>query len=280
MLRPVIASVCFVIPTFYRQSLSDTEYAPLLAPNANSCTASKVDKFKAALAAVRRHEDEIRQRWMRDEDGWRKLPARAWPEYQPPPSEIPHLRQVVASKCGEPLTVECQNAKFDLATAFVFNHLQSTEGIELYHSLAKEEYPDGLTALAVCYLEGLGVSQDAATGVKWLQRAVERQSLQAHYELGGLYYYGAAAPIIEENDASAFKYFEYTSQKQHTSGLYMTADMLLAGQGCEVDAAKAVELLYTAGERGHRLARTTLLRLLRDEERIIRQLEAVETDSS
>lgn len=280
MLRPMIASICCVFPALYRPAKCDTEHEPFPRRNANSCTTSRVDRFKAALAAIRRHEDAIRQRWMRDEDGWRKLPARAWPEYQPSPSEIPHLRQILSSKCVEPSTSECKRAKFDLATAFVFNHLQSAEGIDLYHSLAKEEYPDGLTALAVCYLEGLGVAQDTAAGVKWLQRAIERESLQAHYELGGLYYYGAAAPIIEENDTLAFQYFEHTSKRQHTSGLYMTADMLLAGQGCEMDAARAVELLYMAGERGHRLARATLFRLLRNEEQIIRKLEAMGTENS
>ena len=44
-----------------------------------------------SLSHLRPTEAEMRLRWERDELGWRKLPARAWPPYQPSIEDIPTI---------------------------------------------------------------------------------------------------------------------------------------------------------------------------------------------
>jgi len=115
-----------------------------------------------SLAHLRPEEDEMRLRWDRDELGWRKLPARAWPVFQPGPDDIP---KIAASLCGGRCTTNvegllpvvlpdgsmytrkdtasastaasCTQQAFDLATALVFNDIDAPRGVALYTNLAE-----------------------------------------------------------------------------------------------------------------------------------------------
>ena len=40
------------------------------------------------ISRLRSMQKEMLTQWERDEDGWRNLPSRAWPEYQPNPEQI------------------------------------------------------------------------------------------------------------------------------------------------------------------------------------------------
>jgi hypothetical protein len=40
------------------------------------------------ISRLRIMQEEMLTRWERDEDGWRNLPSRAWPEYQPNPQQV------------------------------------------------------------------------------------------------------------------------------------------------------------------------------------------------
>ena len=53
------------------------------------------------LAELRRMEPALRLRWKHDEEGWRKLPARAWPASQPKAEALAELRTAAAAACGE-----------------------------------------------------------------------------------------------------------------------------------------------------------------------------------
>jgi TPR repeat protein len=238
----------------------------------NTLTSSAVS-FANAIAKIRVEEEKMRLRWTRDEDNWRKLPARAWPEYQPDVQEIPMLESKVTNSCAKGDSPACREAKFNLATALVFNNMDHEKGLALYESLAGGGDERGMTALGICLVEGLGIPNDYNVGSRWLKKASDMQYSQGIYELATLYYTGAADPYVKEDLQQAFKLFQLAAKLEHTCGLYMEADMLLTGDGCEKDAARAVDLLYRAGERGHRFARATLLKLLRDEKIIIAELE-------
>merc|ERR1712046_278192 len=99
-------------------------------------------------------------------------------------------------------------------------------------------------------------------GAAWLKQASEAGSIQGLYEMACLFYTGSAEPCVEENERKAFDFFEKAAGQNHTGALYMVADLLIDGVGCEQDAARAIPLLYQAGERGHRYARQTLLQIL------------------
>lgn len=225
------------------------------------------------LSRIRIQADDIRERWVKDEENWRKLPARAWPEVQPHADEIPRLQKEFNRLCKsndescEELSSSCKDVSFHLATALLFNSVDVEKGLEMFETLARQGDVRGATAAGICYVEGLGVDSDEEKGSLLLKNAADRDFLQGIYELGVLHYNGNAIPYVEEDAEKAYKLFELSASRQHTSGLYMTADMLLSGEGCEEeDVARAIRLLYDAGERGHRNARATLWALLREYE--------------
>lgn len=221
------------------------------------------------LNRIRLIENELRERWVGDEENWRKLPSRSWPEHQPSADQIPYFRKQYLDKCchGQYKSEECDDITFNLATALLFNHVNPQEGFELYLNLANRGCNRGKTAAGICYVEGLGVESDEEKGSTLLQDAARADFLQAIYELGVLCYNGNATPYIKEDVEEAFRLFELAASQEHSCGLFMTADMLLSGEGCNnIDVARAIRLLYKAGERGHRNARATLWKLLSEYE--------------
>lgn len=259
------AFMCSQICNDARQSLAD-----------NTATQTKKKPNAAVqfeLSRIRMKADDIRERWIKDEENWRKLPARAWPEVQPDVDEIPRLQKEFDLLCTsnnkscEEQSSNCKDISFHLATALLFNNVDVEKGLEMFESLARQGDVRGATAAGICYVEGFGVDSNEEKGSRLLKHAADADFLQGIYELGVLHYNGNAMPYVEEDAVKAYKLFELSASRQHTSGLYMTADMLLSGDGCEErDVARAIRLLYDAGERGHRNARATLWALLREYE--------------
>ena len=153
------------------------------------------------MQPYRKTEQEFRKRWERDEaEGFRKLPARAWPAYQPDPDDIDMLLVKLAdSQCTDgkdnivkPNHSHCKEATFNLATALVFNNLDVSKGLQLFRALADEgDNPDGMCAYAVVHLEGYGVEQNEKLALKYLNLAIKKHNhAQAMYELGTCYYTG------------------------------------------------------------------------------------------
>lgn len=208
----------------------------------------------------------MRARWVRDEEeGWRKLPPRAWPPDQPKADEIPELRaRLEAQRCppagSSEMSPACVKTAFDLATAQTFNGVEAQEGLTVFRRLASAGHVDGMVAAGICLVEGIGVARDEAEGLVLLQRASERGNAQGHFELGTLLYMGAAG--VEEDEPAAFALYEKSAAQAHVSGMFMVGDCLLEGRGCDRNAARAVRLLYAAAEQGHRGARQYIRQLL------------------
>ncbi|KAL3927344.1 MAG: hypothetical protein SGARI_005351, partial [Bacillariaceae sp.] len=128
------------------------------------------------------------QRWERDEEGWRELPARAWPAYQPNPEQLKSiLAEIALSDChrlmrekakaksderkdesdNNPRAAEnnendldmsklCTQLLFDMATAFVFYSVDPQAGLSQYEQLAKMGHVDSMVACGIILMEGLG----------------------------------------------------------------------------------------------------------------------------
>jgi len=220
--------------------------------------------LQAELEKLRPEEQELRERWKRDEaEGWRKLPPRAWPEYQPKKEEVPALRaRLEQERCptaGSDMSPVCVKATFDLATALVFNNLEADEGLAAYKGLSAIGHVDSVVATGVCLTEGLGVKSNEKEGLVWLQKAVDLGSAQGQYEMATLFFTGTET--LDMDEPKAFKLFERSAAQGHAAGMFMTADCLLEEAGCRPDPeqrAKAVPLLYAAAEKGHRGARQYL----------------------
>jgi TPR repeat protein len=70
--------------------------------------------------------------------------------------------------------------------------------------------------------------------------------------------------VVDEDEATAFMLFSQAAENQHTGAMFLAADCLFEGTGCDKDKAKAVSLMFAAAERGHRYARQRIRELLRD----------------
>lgn len=220
------------------------------------------------VAALQRHRTETLRRWERDEEGWRELPARAWPAYQPTEAQMADIQTVALQKqCfGKSIDEECQELLFRIATTLVFYNVDPPSGLAQFRELAVAEHNvDAMVACGVVLVEGLGVKPNEKEGIEWLEKAVAMGSSQACYELGVLYYTGIDG-ILEEDPTKAFQLFERAAAKDHTAALYMVADCLVEGEGTDIDVARAVPLFYQAAERGHRFARQRIREML-DEHR-------------
>lgn len=224
---------------------------------------------KAQLSKIRAGEKEMLKRWEKDEDGWRDLPARAWPAYQPDEKQLKGIQVEVAKhNCadkklatGVPKNDLCQELLFNMATALVFYNLDPQTGFQQYEELAKQGHVDAMVACGVVLMEGLGIAPREEEGVEWLKKAVERGSTQACYELGTVFYTGIDN-VIEEDPEAAFRLFEMAAEQGHTAGMYMTADCLMEGEGTAKDVARAIPLLYRAAEKGHRYSRQRIREFL------------------
>ena len=238
------------------------------------------------LDKLRAHEKEMLQRWERDEEGWRDLPARAWPAYQPNPGQLKGiLAEITTNDCHRlmlekakenesddntnlsidknendlDMTKLCTQLLFDMATAYVFYSVDPQAGLAQYEQLAKMGHVDSMVACGIILMEGLGVPPNEKAGLEWLEKAVQYHSAQAYYELGTVYYTGG---VVEEDVDKAFQLFELAAEQDHTAATYMVADCLVEGEGTEKSVARAIPLFYKAAERGHRFSRQRIRELL------------------
>lgn len=208
---------------------------------------------------------EMLKQWERDEDGWRELPARAWPAYQPKPEEMEFIQKEANQRGCHLLKStddkDCQDLSFRIATTLVFYNIDAHQGLKQYLALANQGHVDAMVACGVILVEGLGVPPREEEGIAWLQKAAAKGSKQAHYELGTIYYTGIA-DVIDEDPKKAFYFFEIAAQEKHVAAMYMMADCLAEGEGVEKDVARAVPLFYQAADQGHRFARQRIRELL------------------
>ena len=194
-----------------------------------------------SLSHLRPIEAEMRLRWERDELGWRKLPARAWPPYQPSIEDIPTIatklqsgdcrvdtigllpvttpssaEQTADRRAGGP--IDCVQNAFDLATALLFNNVDAKRGMLLFKQLAeKNQSVDAHVALGIALIEGINVEAMPAQGLDHLQAACKRNSAQAYYEMGTAFYSGVEG-ILNEDERKAFEMFEKAAAQGHTAG--------------------------------------------------------------
>ena len=214
------------------------------------------------LSKLRSQEKEILTRWERDEDGWRELPARAWPAYQPKPDELDGIQsQFNDLGCENQSNSFCQDLLFHISTTLVFYNVDPEKGFAQYEKLANEGHVDSMVACGVMLVEGFGIKPEPIKGIEWLRKAILKGSAQGCYELGTCLYTGIDE-VIEEDPEGAFALFEKAAKQDHTGGLYMVADCLIEGEGTEKSVGKAVPLLYRAAERGHRYSRQRIRELL------------------
>ena len=225
--------------------------------------------YRQAMKQYKSKEQELLAQWEKDEEGYRNLPARAWPAYQPDIEDIPKIQQNLNDlDCPSDVqssnwnSAKCSKLQFELATAYLYNNHDHSKGLQMYRDLAENAaHPDSMCAMGVVLVEGLGCDASEKEGIEFLTRAcVDHSHPQAMYELGSAYYSGVEGHL-EESETIAFEYFDRASEAGHFAGMFMVADCLMEGMGSKVDVQRAVPLLFTAAESGHRYARQKMREL-------------------
>ena len=229
------------------------------------------NEIEEALKSIRQEEKKIRKQWEDDEEfGFRKLPARAWPPYQPDPSQLNSLEKAAESKCSsDNSTAACHEAVFDLASCLVFNTIDPARGLQYYETQSKEGHGDSAVAAGIMFIEGIGVEISDQKGINFLSKACELGNPQAYYELGTAEYTGVTEGLVVpgkikggSGDSRAFQYFNMAAEKRHVGGMFMAGEMLFEGEGIDKNVKKALPLIFTAAENGHRFARQKIRQLL------------------
>jgi len=145
------------------------------------------------LSKLRRIKTALFRQWERDEDGWRELPARAWPAYQPNEEQLRDIEQQVEKLgcSGHSEDEVCRKLIFDMSTSLVFYTVDPPKGLEQYRRLAENGHIDAMVACGIILVEGLGgIPPREEEGMEWLEMASALGSKQACYELGVVYYTG------------------------------------------------------------------------------------------
>ena len=167
--------------------------------------ASSLQKMNTSqqVSKLRTIQDEMLLRWERDEEGWRNLPSRAWPEYQPNRQETEAIMAEVErlgcstkvlsqSESGDTKVnpnpastrfsairrqnsvsfAQCSKLLFDVASGLVFYQVNPSAGFALYESLAKRGHTDAMVACGIVLVEGLGIPPREREGLAWLEKAM------------------------------------------------------------------------------------------------------------
>jgi hypothetical protein len=100
---------------------------------------------------------------------------------------------------------------------------------------------EGMTMLALCQLEGLGVAADAVQARRLLLRAAARGSAHGQFQLGRVLMTGRGGPMNEGDGLTAYV---NAAALGHAEATFNLAACLFAGVGCLPDrlAAKALYL--------------------------------------
>ncbi|KDO31119.1 hypothetical protein SPRG_04258 [Saprolegnia parasitica CBS 223.65] len=254
-----------------RNALPATGLMAMGAAMASTTSCEAPAAFTAELRRLRANEKDMTARWVKDEEGWRQLPSRVWPVKQPNADQLATLQKGIASMCST-RDPRCNELRFDLATLNVFNNLDTEAGYHMYVDLASEGDVDGLVAVGMCLVEGYGVEQDYAMGIECLQRASACGHPQADYELGVLYYTGAAGSDLPEDEEKALECFERAlANGKFSYAAYMVADLLF--QNAPVaEYGRALQLMYLAAENGHRFARQEIQAFVEGKHRAFKKL--------
>ncbi|OQS06363.1 hypothetical protein THRCLA_20393, partial [Thraustotheca clavata] len=152
----------------FRRSLTSVALSASALLSYQSFTACEKPKsFSDELQRLRKIEKEMTERWIKDEEGWRKLPSRVWPVNQPQLDQLDTINKQIQRQCTTK-SARCDELRFDLATLNVFNNLDTELGYSMYVELAKEGNVDGIVAVGMCLVEGYGVEQNYALGIDYL----------------------------------------------------------------------------------------------------------------
>ncbi|GBE58772.1 Sel1 repeat domain-containing protein [Babesia ovata] len=138
---------------------------------------------------------------------------------------------------------------------------------QLYRQASENGVVAATRDLGVCYMNGIGVPQNAEKAVQYLTAAAEQGDHEAAKYLGYLYYTGIERPQegkpVKRNDELAAKYFSEAAKHEVPEAMYFMGEILsrrgkaVIGPRPQKQLAKALAMYRAAADYGlmHALSR-------------------------
>jgi len=122
------------------------------------------------------------------------------------------------------------------------------KAIKAFDLGAKTGDLDSMTAAGIMYISGVGVIQNDAKGLKYIQDAANKFHPKAQYTLGAIYYLGAGVTI---DFNKAFSWISLSADQGYQDAQYNLAQMYESGEGVSQDFKKAYEYYLIAARSGN-----------------------------
>ena len=106
-----------------------------------------------------------------------------------------------------------------------------------------------MNTLGLVYMAGIGVEQDTAQAVEWLEKAAAHGYGDAYHNLGMMYKDGTGG--VRQDFEKAYSLFRTGAENCSVTCKYDTGFMLYKGLGCPQDYARSAELFSEAAESDH-----------------------------
>ena len=119
--------------------------------------------------------------------------------------------------------------------------------IEWLEKMALAGDSDGYNFIGVMYLNGNGVEQDYTKAKEWYEKGVEQGNATSMANIGHLYRDGLG---VEQDGEKAIEWFEKAGLAGYGKGYYLIGDMYYEGNGVEQDYTKALEWFEKGAELG------------------------------
>ncbi len=127
--------------------------------------------------------------------------------------------------------IGCPNSKGALALCYIHGTgvIEDAEkGFTLAQESAKTGSCYGQLALAQCYEDGIGVAQNHAEAAYLLHLSAAQGHVIAQFKLGNLYHHGRG---IAQNDAEAVKWYRLAAEQDYFDAKYALRCMIRDGRG-------------------------------------------------
>jgi len=109
--------------------------------------------------------------------------------------------------------------------------------------------------LGMLYYYGYGVPEDEPRAVSWLKMSAAQGNLDAMYQLGNVYTFGAEThKLTADADVEAVKWYFEAARAGHKDGQYALGLMFLAGKGVVQSQDEGLAWIRRAAALGHREA--------------------------
>lgn len=116
---------------------------------------------------------------------------------------------------------------------------------------------------------GQGVTQDQATGARWMQEAARQGYKEAQYHTGIHFSLGHG---VESDQKEAMRWFRLAAEQGHTEAQFSLACAFKSGNGVEKDLAEAARWFELAAEQGDASAQVFLAKAFKSGEGVEKDL--------